>query len=459
MDWREPSRREFLKALGATVAAAGLPSPGSAAEQPGVPAQIAADRVFVTCADSNTIVVVDPATNAVETTINLTSFDEDPRPPFRLVTAGATASHAEMIHKPLYHGCIGAHGAVPSPDGYLLAICGRGSSNVYLVDTLRRAVVGNQLNPAASPSTSPERVTGGVLVGRDPQQATFTRTGRELWVALRGEDRIAVVDVERALRQSSGAEAGALLQLVPTVQGPSQAWFNAEGTLAFVASQKVPRLDVLRLDPDGAGRSRPRRLTALDVSAQDPAGFTPFLKGSPDGKEIWFAHELADAVSGRLASEPFGLTEAILLGEKARPRQLELVENARGKVVYVALSRVDGDGPDGVASSRIAIVDRGAPPGQRRVVGTFPSHGREAHGLWTNPSHSRLYVAHEQDELPGTPLAGQPVVTAFDVTDPLSPRLAARIPLGSLKLPSGDLRNKRGVGLAYVRPGHRSATG
>jgi len=41
-----------------------------------------------------------------------------------------------MIHKPLYHGCIDAHGAVPSPDGRLLATSGRGSSNIYLIDAV-----------------------------------------------------------------------------------------------------------------------------------------------------------------------------------------------------------------------------------------------------------------------------------------------------------------------------------
>jgi hypothetical protein len=129
------------------------------------------------------------------------------------------------------------------------------------------------------------------------------------------------------------------------------------------------------------------------------------------------------------------------------------VENARGKVVYVSLARVDDGGPGGVASSPIAIVDRSAPAGQRRVVGTFASHGREAHGLWTNPSHSLLYVAHEQDELPGTPNAGQTVVSAFDVTDPMKPAFIAQVALGALALPSGPLRNKKSINLVYVRPG------
>jgi hypothetical protein len=51
------------------------------------------------------------------------------------------------------------------------------------------------------------------------------------------------------------------------------------------------------------------------------------------------------------------------------------------------------------------------------------------------------------------------VVAAFDVSEPLAPRFVAQIPLGALSLPSGELRNRRGGALVYVRPGHRAAGG
>ena len=127
-------------------------------------------------------------------------------------------------------------------------------------------------------------------------------------------------------------------------------------------------------------------------------------------------------------------------------------------MVYASLARVDDNGPDGVASSQIAVIDRSAPAGGRKVVGTFFSRGRESHGLWTNPANDLLYVAHEQDALPGTPNAGQTVCTAFDISDPFNPRFIAQIPLGNLKLPSGDLRNKKSINLVYVRPGYRGQT-
>jgi YVTN family beta-propeller protein len=118
-------RRDILKYSLAAAAASALPAvqaqvpaaPGTGSGTAAGPGIDPRDRVFITNEDSNTLVVIDPKTNTVESTINLTSFDEDPRPPFRYVTAGVAPTHAAMIHKPLYHGCIDAHGAVPSPAG------------------------------------------------------------------------------------------------------------------------------------------------------------------------------------------------------------------------------------------------------------------------------------------------------------------------------------------------------
>src|SRR5262249_27840728 len=155
----------------------------------------------------------------------------------------------------------------------------------------------------------------------------------------------------------------------------------------------------------------------LNISAQDAAGFTSFVKTSPDGAELWCAHTLADRVSVWDTREPFRIVDGVALGQQARPNQLEFVESARGKVVYVSLARVDAGAPGGVASSQSGIIARAARRGARRPASTFPSHGREAHGLWTNPAQTLLYVAHEGDELPGTPNAGQTVVSAFDVSN------------------------------------------
>src|SRR5215208_5871854 len=444
------NRRELF---GGAAAAAVISRTQSALSQPATDGGIhAEDRVFICNEDSNTLAVIDPRTNTVETTVNLTSFDEDARPPFRFVTGGIAPTHVAMVQKPLYHGAISIHGAAPSPDNSLIATTGRGSSNVYLIDTRTKKVLGSRPNPQGRDDTNGEVLATGILVGREPHEPTFTRNGKELWVTVRGENRIAILDVAIA----RDGRPDAVRRYLPTLNGPAQAWFSADGSTAFVVSQKGSAVDVFAVDPDPQGFSRPRKLITLDIAAQDKFGFTPFLKTSPDGGEAWLSHKLADALSAIETKEPFRLLDSVSLGQQARPNHVEFVENARGKAVYASLARVDDNGPGGVASSQIAVVDRSAPAGQRKVVGTFFTRGREAHGLWVNPEHTLLYVAHEQDELPNTPNAGQTVCSAFDVSDPFNPRHVTQIPLGDLSLPSGKLRNKKSINLVYVRPGARS---
>jgi YVTN family beta-propeller protein len=444
------TRREFLAGMGALAVSAALPARLLAQDAAGMNAR---DRVLICNEDSNTLSVIDPNTNNVATTINLTSFDEDPRPPFRFVTGGVVPTHAAMTVKPLYHGAINIHGAAPSPDNRLLASTGRGSSNVYLVDLETLKVVGNAPNPQAGTDTNAERLTTGILVGREPHEPTFTRNGKELWVTVRGESRIAIIDVAAVVKG-----AAAVRRYFDCLYGPAQVWFSADGALAFVISQKASQLEVVTTNFGRDGFSQPKRRVVIDIKAQDPFGFTPFQKTTPDGRELWLSHKLADAVSAwAVGPEPKAL-DKVDLGKQARPNHIEFVENRRGKVAYASLARVDDNGPGGVASSQIAIIDRDAPAGSRKVASTFFSHGREAHGLWTNPENTLLYIAHEQDELPNTPSAGQTVCSAFDVSDPLKPGFIAQIALGELALPSGKLRNKKSINLVYVRPGAKSQT-
>jgi YVTN family beta-propeller protein len=417
----------------------------------------ASDRVFICNEDSNTLSVIDPETNTVSDTVNLTSFDEDPRPPFRLVTGGVTPTHLAMVRKPLYHGAIDIHGAAPSPDNAFIATTGRGTSNVYLIDAETLRVIGNIPNAQASDTTNKERITSGLLVGREPHEPTFTRNGVELWVTVRGERRIAIFDVANA--KTGQPTERALRGYLETINGPAQAWFSKDGKFAFIASQKVSQVDVFETNFGSDGYSQPRRVRTVDIKTQDPRAFTPFLKTSPDGREVWFSHKLADAVSAWSADSELRPLDTVALGDNARPNHVEFVENGRGKAVYVSFARVDDGAPGNAASSRIAVIDRSDAAGNRKMVGQFFSMGREAHGLWTNPEGTRLYIAHEQDELPNTPNAGQTVCTAFDVSDPLKPQFITQIALGELALPSGKLRNKKSINLVYVRPGTTSQTG
>ena len=197
------NRRAVL--TGAAAMAAIVAAERASAQTPSSPT--AGDRVLICNEDSNTLSVIDPATNTVSGTINLTSFDEDPRPPFRYVTGGVMPTHLAMVRKPLYHGAIDIHGAAPNPDNTLIATTGRGTSNIYLIDTVALTVLGNQPNPQASDTTGKERLTSGILIGREPHEPTFTRNGREIWVSVRGENRRLLDGVSGWFRPLSGRRA------------------------------------------------------------------------------------------------------------------------------------------------------------------------------------------------------------------------------------------------------------
>src|SRR5262245_55333945 len=96
----QSTRRQFITQMGVAAVAAAFPLKGALAQTGS--AVNSNDRVILCNEDSNTLSVINPNNNSVAGTINLTSFDEDPRPPFRFVTGGITPTHAGMVTKPLY---------------------------------------------------------------------------------------------------------------------------------------------------------------------------------------------------------------------------------------------------------------------------------------------------------------------------------------------------------------------
>ena len=87
------------------------------------------DHVFVANELSNTISVINPKNNTLEDTIDLTGFDN--RKPFSF---NASTPLPAMHLTPLYNGAIDTHGMNSSPDGKIIAVAARGSSNIYLIN-------------------------------------------------------------------------------------------------------------------------------------------------------------------------------------------------------------------------------------------------------------------------------------------------------------------------------------
>ena len=118
------------------------------------------DRVYAADQTSNTVSVIDPSTNKLLGVIRL----GDPVP-------GALS--------PLYRGESLVHSLGYSPDSKTLAEVSVGSNSVTLIDA------------------STNKVKGKIYVGRSPYEQVFTPDGRELWVAVRGENYISVIDPQQ----------------------------------------------------------------------------------------------------------------------------------------------------------------------------------------------------------------------------------------------------------------------
>ena len=115
------------------------------------------DRVYAAEQFSNTVSVIDPASDTLLGEIRL----GEPSP---------------TNFSPLYKGQVLVHGMGYAPDHHTIAVVSIGSNSVSFIDTQTNAV---------------KHVT---YVGRSPHEAFFTPDGKEVWVTVRGENYVSVLD-------------------------------------------------------------------------------------------------------------------------------------------------------------------------------------------------------------------------------------------------------------------------
>jgi YVTN family beta-propeller protein len=92
------------------------------------------------------------------------------------VAVTVLAGQAPGNFSPLYRGQLLVHGMGFSPDHKTLVVVSIGSNSVTFIDTATNAV---------------KHTT---YVGRSPHEAFFTPDGKEVWVTVRGENYVAVLD-------------------------------------------------------------------------------------------------------------------------------------------------------------------------------------------------------------------------------------------------------------------------
>lgn len=235
------------------------------------------DRVYAAEQFSNTVSVVDPATNTLLGVIKL----GDPQP---------------MNMSPLYKGQVLVHGMGFSPDGRTLAIVSIGSNAVSFIDTATNTV---------------KHTT---YVGRSPHEAFFTPDGSEVWVTVRGEDYVSVIDAKTFVEKDR----------VKTTGGPGMTIFSPDGHYAYVCSSFNPEIAVFET------RSRKRAGTVTQ-----PSPFCPNIAATPDGKQVWFTLKDVGRTVVFAARPPFTVLKVIDTGPITN--HVNFAKTPKGLRAYVTI--------------------------------------------------------------------------------------------------------------------------
>lgn len=130
--------------------------------------------------------------------------------------------------------------------------------------------------------TQTNSVKGTIYVGRSPHEGFFTPDGRELWVAVRGENYISAIDPVK-LRET---------HCIETANGPGMVLFRPDGKLAFVPSSFTPEMDVI----DTATYQVIKRVPQVSP-------FSPSL--AVDQDEVWFTLKDSGKTQVVSAKPPF----------------------------------------------------------------------------------------------------------------------------------------------------------
>lgn len=301
------------------------------------------DRVYAADQTSNTVSVIDPSSNKLLGVIRL----GDPVP-------GALS--------PLYKGELLVHGLGFSPDSKTLAVVSVASNSVTLIDT------------------ATNKVRGVVYVGRSPHEAFFTLDGRELWVTVRGENYVSVID-PLAMKE---------IRRIEMANGPGMTMFGPDGKYGFVCSSFTPEMAVV----DAASHQIVSR-----VAQASP--FCPNIAVSPENDEVWITLKDVGKVQVFSAKPPF--EQKALLETGPITNHVNFVNNRNGKFAYVSIG----------GTNEVKVFRRGASP---ELIATIPV-GELPHGLWPSGDGTRVYVAFENGG-------------AAAAIDTLSNKVIADIPIG-----------------------------
>ena len=276
------------------------------------------DRFYTSDQFSNTVSVIDPASNGLLGVIRL-----------------GDATPANL--SPLYRGQLLVHGMGFSPDHRTLAVVSIGSNSVTFIDTATNAV----------------RHTA--YVGRSPHEAFFTPDGREVWVSVRGEDYVQVLD----------GQTFAETARIKVPNGPGMTIFSPDSAYAYVCSSFSPETVVIDT------RSR-----AVVGRVKQESPFCPDIAATPDGAQVWLTLKDVGRTMVFDARPPFAVLRVLDTGPITN--HVNFARTAAGQFAYVTVGGLNEvkvfrtDGFEQVAAVPVGALPHGLWPsgdGTRMYVG------------------------------------------------------------------------------------------
>ena len=352
---------------GAVPAWAGQ-APG-AASAPDVPVSHR-DRVYAAEQFSNTVSVTDPMDNKLLGVIRL----GDPQP---------------TNFSPLYKGQLLVHGMGFSPDHRTLAVVSIGSNSVSFIDTATNVV------------------KYIAYVGRSPHEAFFTPDGSEVWVTVRGENYIDVLN-GRSFQEKTR---------ITVPNGPGMQIFSPDGKYGYVCSSFNPETDVITVADH-----------QIVARVKQDSPFCPDIAATPDGKQVWFTLKDTGKTQVFDARPPFTVIKTLDTGPITN--HVNIAHNANGTFAYVTVG--------GTNEVKVFRTD------DFSLVATIPT-GNLPHGVWPSGDGTRIYVGLENAD-------------ALAAIDTMSNKVVANIPIGqapqaltyvSNAVPEGDgTQNLQPLGVA-----------
>lgn len=301
---------------------------------PGAQGISSKDRVYTADQSSNTVSVIDPSADGGKGKV--------------LGTIALGQSRLAQTLGPVDKTQVNVHGLGFSRDGRFLDAIDVTSNAAQVIDT-----TDNEVKQTA-------------YVGRSPHEGFISPDGKELWVAVRGENYVSVVNMD----------SGEVTDRIKTAPGASKVVFSPDGKLAYVNHFFANELDVIEVDT--------KKVTER-VEIPKEAGISADEAISPDGEELWLGHPMTGRTT-IVDAKNFEVETVIESGP--RTNHPNFASRDGKEFAYVTVGGMD----------QTLVYERSEDDGAPRKVAEIENSGAGPHGIWPSPDNSRIYVALQKSD-------------------------------------------------------------